>query len=117
MSKPIDLPDAIAFFTALKRRERPLTFWSIDRTNDEEVAVYGYVASVKETLLEIETLQDNPMFIVIAGVQFVQLDLDEVPTRIMALAKDPFDFVLGFQAGKFTCCVIAQDLRNTVAVE
>ncbi|MGB8538090.1 MAG: hypothetical protein WCD57_16835 [Acidobacteriaceae bacterium] len=45
------------------------------------------VASVNETLLEIETFQDNPVFIVVAGVQYVQLDLEEVPSRIMAFAK------------------------------
>jgi hypothetical protein len=117
MSQPIDRSDAIAFFTALKRRERPLVFWSIDRTNDEEVVVEGYVTSVNETLLEIETFQDNPVFMVVAGVQYVQLDLEEVPSRIMAFAKDSCDFVLGFQAGKFTCCVMAEDLRNSVAVE
>jgi hypothetical protein len=27
------------------------------------------------------------------------------------------DFVLGFQAGKFTCCVMGKDLRNAAAVE
>jgi hypothetical protein len=117
MSQPIDRSDAIAFLTALKRRESPLAFWSIDRTNDEEVSVEGFVASVNETWLEIETFQDNPTFIVIAGVQFVQLELDEVPPRIRALAKGSYDFVLGFQAGKFTCCAMAKDLRNTVAAE
>jgi hypothetical protein len=117
MSQPLDRPDAIAFFTALKRRESPLAFWSIDRTNNEEVSVEGYVTSVNETLLEIESLQDNPTFIVIAGVQFVRLELDEVPPRIRALAKASYDFVLGFQAGKFTCCAMTKDLRDTAATE
>ena len=117
MSQPIERSGAIAFFTALKRRESPLMFWSIDRTNDEEVSVEGYVASVNETVLEIESLQDKPTFIVIAGVQFVQLELDEVPGRIRALARHSYDFALGFQAGKYTCCVIAKDLRNIVVAE
>jgi hypothetical protein len=113
----MDRSDAIAFLTALKRREHPLAFWSIDRTNDEELAVEGYVTLINEAFLEIETLQDTSTVIVIAGVQFVQLDLGEVPPRIRALAKDSCDFVLGFQAGKFTCCVMAKDLRNGAAVE
>jgi len=43
MSQPIDRSDAIAILTALKRRESPLKFWSVDRTNDEEVSVEGFV--------------------------------------------------------------------------
>jgi len=40
-----------------------------------------------------------------------------VPGRIRALARHSYDFALGFQAGKYTCCVIAKDLRNIVVAE
>src|ERR1035438_3336477 len=100
MSQPISKPDAIAFFDALRRRESPVTFWSYDTSNGEEKTVEGYVSSVNGTLLDIEDLQNEMTFVLIAGVEFVQMEIDELPDKIKVLAKGSYDFALGFHAGK-----------------
>jgi hypothetical protein len=117
MSRPIDRSDVIAFFKALCHRESPLAFWSFDTSNGEQRLVDGYVLSVNGTLLEIEDLKDVSTFVIIAGVVFMQLELNDAPPPIRTIAKDSYDFVLGFQAGKYACCVMAKDLRNTVSAE
>jgi len=112
MPQPIDRSEVIAFFEALRRRESPLAFWSFDTTNGEQRSVEGYVSSVNGTLLDIESLANEFTYVVIAGVEFTQLEIGDVPTPMKAMIKDSFDFVLGFRAGKYACCVMAQDLRG-----
>ena|ERR1035438_563980 len=117
MSQAIGKSEVIAFFTALCRRESRLAFWSYDRTNEEQRSIEGYVASVNEAFLEIEDFDNESTFVVLAGVEFVQLELSDAPLPIRAIAQESFDFVLGFQTGKYACCVMAKDLRNTIAAE
>jgi hypothetical protein len=117
MSRPIDQSEAIAFFTALKSRESPLAFWSFDTSSGKQLSLEGYVNSINPVWLEIDSLQGESTLVVLIGAQFVQLDLDEAPPPIKAIAKDSFDFVLGFQAGKYACCVMARNPRNTAAAE
>jgi hypothetical protein len=119
MSRPIDRSEVIAFFTALRRRESPLAFWSHDTTNGQEKLIDGYVHTVTETLLEIENSGDEThTFVLLATVvEFIQLELNDAPTQIRTIAKDSYNFVLGFHAGKYACCVMAKDLRDTVAAK
>jgi hypothetical protein len=112
MSQPIERSEAIEFLEALRRRESPLAFWSFDTSNGEQKLLEGYVASVNNTLLDIEDQQNEMTFVLIAGVEFVRLERDEAPHQIIAIAKDSYDFVLGFAAGKYGCCIMGQDLRD-----
>jgi len=112
MSQQIDRSEAIEFFEALRRRESPLVFWSYDTSNGEQRLLKGYVSSINGTLLDIEDDQSEMTFVVIAGVQFVRLERDEAPYQISDVADDSYDFVLGFQAGKYGCCIMAKDLRD-----
>ncbi len=117
MSQAIGKSEVIAFFTALRLRESPLAFWSYDRTNEEQRSIEGYVASVNEAFLEIENFDNEFTFVMLAGVEFLQMELGDAPSPIRDIAKESYDFVLGFQTGKYACCVMAKDLRNTVAAE
>ena len=119
MSGQIDRSEVIAFFSALRRRESPLAFWSFDNTSGEENLVDGYVRTVNQSLLEIENAEDERITILLLAIvaEFIQLELNDAPTQIRAIAKDSYDFVLGFHAGKYACCVMGKDLRDTVPAE
>jgi hypothetical protein len=110
-SQRIERSEAIEFFEALRRRENPLAFWSFDASNGQQ-RVKGYVSSINETLLDIEDDQNEMTFVIIADVEFVRLERDEAPHQLSNVAEDSDDFVLGFQAGKYGCCVMAKDLRD-----
>ena len=97
--------------------ESPLAFWSFDTSNGKELLIEGYVREANDTLLDIEDFENHFTYIVIAGVQFFQLERDEAPRQISAIAKQSYDFVLGFQAGKYGCCLMGKDPRNTAASE
>ena len=117
MSQPIDRSEVLAFFTALQRRQSPLAFWSYDTSNGEQRLVEGYVAAASLTLLDIEDFDHEHTFVVLAGVNFVQLEREDAPEQIRAVAKDSYDFVLGFPAGKYACCIMAEDVRDKAASE
>ena len=112
ISQRIERSEAIEFFEALRRGESWLVFWSYDTSNGAQQLFKGRITSVNLALLDSEDDQNRMTYVVIAGVEFVRLERDEAPYEISGVADQSYDFVLGFQAGKYGCCVMAKDPRS-----
>ena len=115
MSQSIEASEAIAFFDALRRRERTLVFWSYDRSNGQERLTEGFVNDVSIVFLEIDPRNGDSFLIEIFGVDFVKLDRAEAAFQISDIAPESYDYVLGFAAGKYGICIMGKDPRDGTA--
>lgn len=115
MSRQIERSEAIDFFSALRFHFSPLAFWSFDTSNGEQRSVEGYVNDVNNVFLEIEMQSDEKILVLLIGVEFTRLELDEIPPPMQEMVKDSYDYALGFPSGKYGCCVMGKDLRAQLA--
>jgi hypothetical protein len=95
---PIDHAEVVAFFTSLKQREGRLTIWYHDPESGTEGLVGGYVETITDQLLFIETHEERWISFLLKAGSWYPMNPEDAPVALQAIWNETYNFGLHFRS-------------------